>query len=62
LLSEDCFAGLLEKAGRQPAEQCSQTGLQRDNLVGGQTLDKLLRQQFLRSAQGLGFNVMKACQ
>jgi hypothetical protein len=62
LLGEEWFADLLEKASRQPAEQRSQAGLDRDNLLGGQTFDDLLRQQVLRSAQDLGFSVLKACK
>jgi hypothetical protein len=38
--SEGCFVGLPAKAGCQLARQLSQTGLQRDNPVGGQTLEK----------------------
>ena len=53
---------MLEKAGGQPAQQRGQAGLQLHNLVGGQTLDKLLRQHFLRSAQGLGLDAMQASQ
>jgi hypothetical protein len=62
LPSEDCLARLPAKASRQPAKQRGQAGLQRDDLVGGQALDKLLRQHFLRSAQGLGLNEVKTCQ
>ena len=61
MLSEDGLTSLLEETGRQPAQQRSQPGLQRDNLVRGQTLDKLLCEYFLHSAQSLGLDVMKVC-
>ncbi len=62
LLSQDCFVGLPEETGRQPPEQRSQAGLQRNCLVSGQPLDEPVRQHLLRLAQCLGLNVMEAGQ